>query len=83
MKLVDDYVDECVVTSNAGGGGERVLWAAIACMQREQPELVCVIYTGDVGVKKQDMVNKAKVSIAHHSSTSSNVTFPDPLRNHR
>lgn len=52
-----------VVTSNAGGGGERVLWAAIACMQREQNELVCVIYTGDVGVKKQDMVNKAKVGI--------------------
>ena len=65
MKLVD-YVDVVCRDSNAGGGGERVLWAAIACMQREQPELVCVIYTGDVGVKKQDMVNKAKVGIPLH-----------------
>ncbi|GAA5886702.1 hypothetical protein JCM6882_005863 [Rhodosporidiobolus microsporus] len=36
---------------NAGGGGERVLWAALACMQREEKDAVFVVYTGDVGDK--------------------------------
>ncbi|GAA6037394.1 hypothetical protein JCM8097_008548 [Rhodosporidiobolus ruineniae] len=34
---------------NAGGGGERVLWTALACMQREEKDCVFLVYTGDVG----------------------------------
>lgn len=33
--------------SNDGGGGERVLWCAIRAIQAEDPNLTCVIYTGD------------------------------------
>ncbi|PWN38437.1 UDP-Glycosyltransferase/glycogen phosphorylase [Meira miltonrushii] len=34
---------------NAGGGGERVLWQAIEHHLRQDPEIVIVIYSGDVG----------------------------------
>jgi alpha-1,2-mannosyltransferase len=47
--------------SNAGGGGERVLWTAIAAMQRAEPDIVSVIYTGDVDTSKQAMIDKVKV----------------------
>ncbi|GAA5985355.1 hypothetical protein JCM11641_006375 [Rhodosporidiobolus odoratus] len=33
---------------NAGGGGERVLWTALKCMQIEEKDAVFVVYTGDV-----------------------------------
>lgn len=46
---------------NAGGGGERVLWTAIACLQREERDAVCVVYTGDVvSVSKEDMIDKVQ-----------------------
>ena len=32
---------------NAGGGGERVLWAAIKATQERYPKAICVVYTGD------------------------------------
>ncbi|GJN92854.1 hypothetical protein Rhopal_005894-T1 [Rhodotorula paludigena] len=35
---------------NAGGGGERVLWTALAAMQRDHgSDTVFVVYSGDVG----------------------------------
>jgi alpha-1,2-mannosyltransferase len=38
--------------SNAGGGGgERVLWTAIASMHRTEPDIVAVVYSGDTEVK--------------------------------
>lgn len=49
---------------NAGGGGERVLWAAIAYLQREEPNVVCVVYTGDTDVTKSEIIDKVKVSLA-------------------
>ncbi|BFZ54409.1 asparagine-linked glycosylation protein [Savitreella phatthalungensis] len=45
---------------NAGGGGERVLWAAVRATQAEFPTAVCVIYTGDTGVDKNAIVMRAK-----------------------
>ncbi|KAI5068412.1 hypothetical protein GOP47_0016757 [Adiantum capillus-veneris] len=33
--------------TNDGGGGERVLWCAVRAIQAENPDLSCVIYTGD------------------------------------
>ena len=54
--------------SNAGGGGERVLWTALACMQRElaATSTAFVVYTGDVGthdgaVTKADILAKVEV----------------------
>ncbi|EPS42305.1 hypothetical protein H072_3730 [Dactylellina haptotyla CBS 200.50] len=41
---------------NAGGGGERVLWAAIHANQKRHPELLNVVYTGD-HVTKTTMLN--------------------------
>ncbi|KAH9968034.1 mannosyltransferase [Russula dissimulans] len=46
---------------NAGGGGERVLWTAIAFMQRSKPDVVCVVYSGDTDASKEQIIAKAKV----------------------
>lgn len=53
------------VLSNAGGGGERVLWTAIAWLQRERPNALCVVYTGDQ-VSKEEIVDKVKVRFRIH-----------------
>ncbi|EEP77092.1 alpha-1,2-mannosyltransferase alg-11 [Uncinocarpus reesii 1704] len=41
---------------NAGGGGERVLWAAVRATQKRWPKAICVIYTGDQDVDKTAML---------------------------
>ncbi|EFQ30117.1 glycosyl transferase group 1 [Colletotrichum graminicola] len=45
---------------NAGGGGERVLWAAIKTTQERYPKALCVVYTGDHEVNKQAMLARIK-----------------------
>ncbi|KAK2047414.1 glycosyl transferase group 1 [Colletotrichum somersetense] len=45
---------------NAGGGGERVLWAAIKTTQERYPKALCVVYTGDHEVNKQAMLARVK-----------------------
>ncbi|KAF5367020.1 hypothetical protein D9758_003860 [Tetrapyrgos nigripes] len=45
---------------NAGGGGERVLWAAVAHIQRTEPDMISVVYTGDTDATKEDIIKKAK-----------------------
>lgn len=45
---------------NAGGGGERVLWAMVQVLQAKFPNLEIVIYTGDVSVTPAEIL--AKVS---------------------
>ena len=47
--------------SNAGGGGERVLWTAVALMQRTEPDVISVVYSGDTDASKEQIVAKAKV----------------------
>lgn len=47
--------------SNAGGGGERVLWAAIRATQKRWPNAKCVVYTGDHDVGKGDILARVKV----------------------
>jgi alpha-1,2-mannosyltransferase len=46
---------------NAGGGGERVLWAAIRATQLRWPEAVCVVYTGDHDASKEQIVKRVQV----------------------
>ncbi|KAG1796896.1 glycosyltransferase family 4 protein [Suillus variegatus] len=41
---------------NAGGGGERVLWTAIAATQRAHPNCVSLVYTGDVDATKEQII---------------------------
>ncbi|KAH6912589.1 mannosyltransferase [Coprinopsis sp. MPI-PUGE-AT-0042] len=45
---------------NAGGGGERVLWTAIASIQKKHPEVVSVVYSGDVDATKDQILDKVK-----------------------
>ncbi|KAK4148780.1 glycosyltransferase [Chaetomidium leptoderma] len=45
---------------NAGGGGERVLWAAIRATQERWPKAKCVVYTGDHGVTKDAILARVK-----------------------
>ncbi|XP_036022639.1 GDP-Man:Man(3)GlcNAc(2)-PP-Dol alpha-1,2-mannosyltransferase isoform X1 [Onychomys torridus] len=44
---------------NAGGGGERVLWCALKALQKKYPEAVYVVYTGDINVSGQQILEGA------------------------
>lgn len=49
--------------SNAGGGGERVLWTGIAHLQRVHPDVVSLVYTGDYPhASKEEILGKIKVT---------------------
>ncbi|KAF8123271.1 UDP-Glycosyltransferase/glycogen phosphorylase [Boletus edulis] len=49
---------------NAGGGGERVLWTAVAHIQRQHKDIICVVYSGDVDASKQQIIDKVKSRFA-------------------
>lgn len=57
--------------SNAGGGGERVLWAAIAATQRRWPNAICAVYTGDHDIDRSVLVstvkNRFNITLQEHS----------------
>ncbi len=40
-----------------------MLWAAIAAMQHSDPNLLFVVYSGDIDASKEEIIAKAKVSI--------------------
>lgn len=44
---------------NAGGGGERVLWCALRALQKKYPAAVYVVYTGDVDVSSEQILEGA------------------------
>lgn len=45
---------------NAGGGGERVLFAAILATQQRYPDALCVVYTGDHDASKEQILTNAR-----------------------
>lgn len=45
---------------NAGGGGERVLFAAILAVQHRYPHALCVVYTGDHDANKGQILTNAR-----------------------
>lgn len=45
---------------NAGGGGERVLWAAVRAIQERYPEHHCIIYTGDTDISPDQILTNAE-----------------------
>ncbi|TBU21183.1 hypothetical protein BD311DRAFT_801014, partial [Dichomitus squalens] len=45
---------------NAGGGGERVLWAAVSAIQRKEPDMISVVYSGDTDTTKEKIIEKVK-----------------------
>lgn len=47
---------------HSGGGGERVLWSAIAYLQRTRPDVVSMVYTGDSpDASKEEIIGKVHV----------------------
>ncbi|KAI4171723.1 MAG: hypothetical protein LQ346_008712 [Caloplaca aetnensis] len=56
---------------NAGGGGERVLWAATKATQKRWPKAVCVVYTGDHEAAKDEILESVqnRFSIRLHPPT--------------
>ncbi|KAI9801248.1 MAG: asparagine-linked glycosylation protein [Piccolia ochrophora] len=56
---------------NAGGGGERVLWAAIRATQHRWSKAICVVYTGDHDADKGTILSRVKnrFNISLHSPT--------------
>lgn len=47
--------------SNAGGGGERVLWVAIRAVQSRYPKARIIVYTGDHEVNKEQILERVQV----------------------
>ncbi|SMR60870.1 unnamed protein product [Zymoseptoria tritici ST99CH_1E4] len=45
---------------NAGGGGERVLFAAILATQQRSPNALCVVYTGDHDASRDQILANAR-----------------------
>ncbi|GAB7366733.1 hypothetical protein MBLNU230_g0689t1 [Neophaeotheca triangularis] len=45
---------------NAGGGGERVLFAAILATQHRYPNALCVVYTGDHEANKEEILTNVR-----------------------
>lgn len=53
-------IAETYLFSNAGGGGERVLWAAIAATQARYPQAICAVYTGDHEIERLAIIETVK-----------------------
>ncbi|KAH8899717.1 GDP-Man:Man(3)GlcNAc(2)-PP-Dol alpha-1,2-mannosyltransferase [Thozetella sp. PMI_491] len=51
---------------NAGGGGERVLWAAIRATQKRWPKAKCIIYTGDHDADKNQILARVETRFNIH-----------------
>lgn len=49
---------------NAGGGGERVLWMAIAAVRHTYPHVQISVYTSMDGLTSEQMLRRAKVRTA-------------------
>ncbi|XP_011877575.1 PREDICTED: GDP-Man:Man(3)GlcNAc(2)-PP-Dol alpha-1,2-mannosyltransferase isoform X2 [Vollenhovia emeryi] len=47
---------------NAGGGGERVLWAVVQAIQNKYPDVHIAIYTGDLDADPERIVSKTERS---------------------
>ncbi|KAK3315380.1 GDP-Man:Man(3)GlcNAc(2)-PP-Dol alpha-1,2-mannosyltransferase [Apodospora peruviana] len=59
---------------NAGGGGERVLWAAIRATQQRWPKAKCVVYTGDHDASKDAILERVQTRFNIHLHAPT-VTF--------
>ena len=38
-----------------------MLWTAIAALQRNEPNVISVVYTGDTDATKEEIIDKVKV----------------------
>ena len=51
---------------SARGGGERVMWTAIAALQRTDPDILSVIHPGDIDASKGKIIAKVKVDFSYY-----------------
>ncbi|XP_015171322.1 PREDICTED: GDP-Man:Man(3)GlcNAc(2)-PP-Dol alpha-1,2-mannosyltransferase [Polistes dominula] len=58
---------------NAGGGGEKVLWAMIKAVQSKYPNIHIVVYTGDLDADPEQILNKSQKSF--NIKIQSNIEF--------
>ncbi|CAG8481617.1 220_t:CDS:10 [Racocetra persica] len=49
---------------NAGGGGERVLWTTIHTIQKNYSHVMCVVYTGDTDVTREEILENVKTRLS-------------------
>lgn len=61
---------------HAGGGGERVLWTALAFHQATQPHSICAIYTGDLDVSKPQIIQRVKQRFGIDLNPSKMILVP-------
>lgn len=40
-----------------------MLWTAVALIQRTEPDIISVVYTGDTDATKEEIIRKVKVSL--------------------
>jgi alpha-1,2-mannosyltransferase len=59
--------------SNAGGGGERVLWQAVEYHLRQDPNIIVVIYSGDV----DESASLVETKKGEFSPPTSGMMLPD------
>ncbi|XP_058463028.1 GDP-Man:Man(3)GlcNAc(2)-PP-Dol alpha-1,2-mannosyltransferase isoform X1 [Malaya genurostris] len=59
-KDTDRYIALLHPYCNAGGGGERVLWCAVRALQNKYDGIKLFIYTGDLEVTGEEILNKAE-----------------------
>ncbi|CAD6588962.1 MAG: asparagine-linked glycosylation protein, partial [Tremellales sp. Tagirdzhanova-0007] len=66
---------------NAGGGGERVLWSAIAYIQVHHPDVVVLVYSGDFpAASTSEIITKVKDRFSIDLSPSTIAFIPLPSR---
>lgn len=58
------FLNSQLIYSNAGGGGERVLWTAIKTIQTQFPHVISIVYSGDVDVTPEAILES--VHVLHH-----------------
>lgn len=63
------------MNSNAGGGGERVLWTAIKAIQKEFPKVISVVYSGDTDVTPETILDNVRVSFFKYSSDAVPIQY--------
>jgi len=60
VRFAPNSVLHWILNSNAGGGGERVLWTAIRDIQQKYPDVLSVVYTGDTDVDKDSILERVR-----------------------
>ncbi|EFH39136.1 glycosyl transferase family 1 protein [Arabidopsis lyrata subsp. lyrata] len=61
--------------TNDGGGGERVLWCAVKAIQEENPDLDCVIFTGDHDSSSDSLARRAVDRFGVHLQSPPKVIY--------